>query len=64
MFEEREKSKQEVDLILDNMIFAKKTVDCKSPKLYYFIYWKKENHVEDTWEPIERVCNQLNSLTI
>ena len=54
-FEEGEQPEQEIDLILDSMIFAEKAVNSRPPRLYYLIYWKGETYSEDTWEPIETV---------
>ena len=38
-FEEGEQPEQEVDLILDSMVFAEETVDGKLLGLYYLIHW-------------------------
>lgn len=37
-FEKEEQPEQKVDLILDSIVFAKKTVDSKPPELYYLIH--------------------------
>lgn len=54
-FEEGKQQEQEVDSIMDNMVFAKEAVDGKPLGLYYLIHWKKETHIEDTWESVKGV---------
>ena len=56
-FEEGEQPEQEVDSILDSMVFAEEAVDGRPPGLYYLIHWKGETHAEDTWEPIKGVSH-------
>lgn len=48
-FEEGEQLEQEVDSIMDSMVFAEKAVDCRPPGLFYLIHWKGGTHAEDTW---------------
>lgn len=47
-FEKTKQPKQEVDIIIDSIVFTKKAIDGKLPELYYFIHWKGEIHAEDT----------------
>lgn len=47
-FEEEEQLEQEIDLILDSMVFAKEVVNGRLLELYYLIYQKKETYVKDT----------------
>ena len=54
-FKEGKQLEQEVDSIIDSMVFAEEAIDNRPPGLYYLIYWKSETHVEDTWEPVEEV---------
>lgn len=54
-FEEGEQLEQEIDSILDSMVFAKEAVNGRPPRLYYLIYRKKKTHIENTWEPVEKV---------
>ena len=37
-FEEGEQPEQEVDSIIDSMVFAKKAIDSRLPELYYLIH--------------------------
>lgn len=56
-FEEGEQPEQEVDSIMDSMVFAEEAIDGRPPGLYYLIHWKGETHVEDTWEPVEGIAH-------
>lgn len=52
-FEEGEQPEQEVDSIMDSMVFAEEAVDGRPPWLYYLIHWKGETHAEAYWELID-----------
>ena len=54
---ERKQPEQEVDSIIDSMVFVKEAIDSKPLGLYYLIYWKGETHAEDTWEPVEGISH-------
>ena len=56
-FEEREKPEQEVDSIIDRMIFAEEAIDSQTPRLYYIIHWKKATPTEDTWERVKGIAH-------
>ena len=56
-FEEGEHPEQEVDSIMNSMVFAVEAVDGRPPGLYYLIHWKGETHVENTWEPVEGIAH-------
>ena len=47
-FEKKEQPEQEVNSIMDSIIFVKKTVDSRPPGLYYLIHWKRETHIDNT----------------
>ena len=47
-FEKRKQPEQEVDSIVNRMIFAEEAVDGRPPGLYYLIHWKRKTHAEDT----------------
>ena len=52
-FEEEEQREQEVDSIMESMVFVEEAIDGRPLGLYYLIHWKRETHAEDTWEPIK-----------
>ena len=56
-FEEGEQPEQEIDSIIDSLIFAKEAIDSKPPGLYYLIHWKRETHAEDTWESVKEISH-------
>ena len=55
--EEGEQPEQEVDSIIDSMVFAEEAIDGRPPGLYYLIHWKRETHAEDTWKPVEGISH-------
>lgn len=55
-FEEEEQPKHEVNLIIDSMVFAKKTINGRPSRLCYFINRKEKTHAKDTWELVEGVA--------
>ena len=56
-FEEGKQPEQDVDSIMDSIVFAEETIDSRPPGLYYLIHWKGETHAEDTWELVERIAH-------
>lgn len=54
-FEEEKQPEQEVDSIIDRMVFAERAIDGRLPALYYLIPWKRETHTEDNWEPVKGI---------
>ena len=56
-FEEGEVLDQEVDSIIDRMVFTQQTIDDQLPRFYYLIYWKRETYAEDTWKPVEGIAH-------
>ena len=56
-FKEGELPEQEVDSIMNSMVFAEKAVDGRLPELYYLIHGKGRIHAEDTWEPVEGIAH-------
>ncbi len=47
-FEEGEQPEQEVDSIIDSMVFVEEAIDGRPLGLYYLIHWKGVMHAEDT----------------
>ncbi len=56
-FEKRKQPGQEVNAIIDIMVFAEEAIDGRLPGLYYFLHWKGETDSENTWEPLERIAH-------
>ncbi len=46
-FEGGDQPKEEVDFILDSMVFSEEATDNRPPRLYYLIQWKKKTYAED-----------------
>ena len=56
-FEKRKQPEQEVNAIIDSMVFAEEAIDGRLPGLYYLFHWKRETDSENTWEPLERIAH-------
>lgn len=52
---EKKLPKQEVDSIIDSIVFAKKPINTKSSEFYYFIYWKKKTYAKNTQKFVKKV---------